>query len=186
MWTATDLLCGDPMWHRDSVEGTAVWRCAFPGGGYGDNWLQYLTTPPVGIPRRGPVYARMEVSYLVEPGDNSRGSDWMNLRVSTDGGQTWHELGRTQATAWAQEDFACPAGAANNPDFQVRFRTDGAAELVRLLLEVDHVHFMVGMAVNPAHQNPNLPVALGMKMSVVREIAEELRRRGTEVTIESV
>lgn len=68
----------------------------------------------------------------------------------------------------------------------VRFGTDGAAALVRLLLDVDHVHFIVGMAVNPAHQNPNLPVQLGMKMSVVREIAEELRKRGTEVTIESV
>ena len=68
----------------------------------------------------------------------------------------------------------------------VRFGTDGAAALVRLLLDVDHVHFTVGMAVNPAHQNPNLPVQLGMKMSVIREIGEELRKRGTEVTIESV
>jgi hypothetical protein len=68
----------------------------------------------------------------------------------------------------------------------VRFQTDGAAALVRTLLDVDHVHFIVGRAVNPAHQNPSLPSELGMKLSVVREIAEELRKRGTEVTIESV
>ena len=68
----------------------------------------------------------------------------------------------------------------------VRFQTDGAAALVRLLLDADHVHFIVGLAVNPAHQNPNLPVQLGMKLAVVREIAEELTKRGTEVTIESV
>jgi len=68
----------------------------------------------------------------------------------------------------------------------VRFRTDGAAALVRLLLDVDHVHFIVGMAVNPAHQNPSLPAELGIKLAVVREIAEELRRRGTEASIESV
>jgi len=68
----------------------------------------------------------------------------------------------------------------------VRFRTDGAAALVRLLLDVDHVHFIVGMAVNPAHQNPSLPAQLGMKLAVVREIAEELRKRGIEVSIESV
>ena len=68
----------------------------------------------------------------------------------------------------------------------VRFRTDGAAALVRLLLEVDHVHFIVGLAVNPVHQSPKLPVELGMKLSVVREIAEELKKRGTEVSIESV
>ena len=68
----------------------------------------------------------------------------------------------------------------------VRFRTDGAAALVRLLLDMDHVHFMVGQAVNPAHQNPNLPGQLGIKLVVVREMAEELKKRGTEVTIESV
>jgi hypothetical protein len=68
----------------------------------------------------------------------------------------------------------------------VRFRTDGAAALVRLLLSVDHVQFVVGLAVNPAHQNPNLPDQLGMKLAVVREIAEELKQRGIEVGIESV
>jgi hypothetical protein len=68
----------------------------------------------------------------------------------------------------------------------VRFRTDGAAALIRFLLDVDHVHFIVGLAVNPAHQNPNLPGQLGIKLAVVREIAEELKKRGIEVTIESV
>ena len=68
----------------------------------------------------------------------------------------------------------------------VKFGTDGASALVRLLLNVDHVHFIVGMAVNPAHQNPNLPSQLGMKLAVVREIAHELRKRGIEVTVESI
>ncbi|MFO7899593.1 MAG: SpoIIE family protein phosphatase [Planctomycetota bacterium] len=68
----------------------------------------------------------------------------------------------------------------------VRFQSDGASELVRVLLDVDHVHFIVGLAANPAHQNPALPVQLGMKLAVVREIAEELERRGTEVTVETV
>lgn len=68
----------------------------------------------------------------------------------------------------------------------VQFRNDGAATLVRLLLDVDHVHFIVGRAVNPAHQNPSLPGELGMKLTVVREIADELIKRGTEVTLESV
>lgn len=68
----------------------------------------------------------------------------------------------------------------------VRFRTDGAAALVRLLLSVDHVQFVVGLAVNPVHQSPNLPGQLGMKLAVVREIAEELKQRGIEVGIESV
>jgi len=68
----------------------------------------------------------------------------------------------------------------------VRYKTDGASALVRQLLEVDHIHFLVGQAVNPAHQNPELPHQLGIRLAVVREIAEELRSRGKEVSIESV
>lgn len=68
----------------------------------------------------------------------------------------------------------------------VQFRTDGASAVVRLFLDTDHVHFIVGLAVNPAHQNPDLPNQLGIRLGVVREIAEELRKRGTEVSVESV
>ncbi|HUU19093.1 MAG TPA: SpoIIE family protein phosphatase [Sedimentisphaerales bacterium] len=68
----------------------------------------------------------------------------------------------------------------------VKFDTDGSSALVRLCLDVDHIHFMVGLSVNPAHQNPGLPRQLGMKLAVVREIAEELRKRGKEVTIETI
>ena len=68
----------------------------------------------------------------------------------------------------------------------VRFGTDGASSLVRLLLDADHVHFMVGLAANPAHQNPDLPVHLDIKLSAVREMVDELGKRGTEVSMESV
>jgi hypothetical protein len=68
----------------------------------------------------------------------------------------------------------------------VRFQTDGAASLIRLLLGVDHIHFIVGQAVNPAHQNPDLPHQLGIRQKVVQEIGEELTERGKEVSYESV
>jgi len=68
----------------------------------------------------------------------------------------------------------------------VKFDTDGSSALVRLCLDVDHIQFIVGLSVNPAHQNPDLPRQLGMKLAVVREIAEELRKKGKEVTIETV
>jgi len=68
----------------------------------------------------------------------------------------------------------------------VRFQTDGASNLIRLLLGVDHIHFIVGQAVNPAHQNPDLPHQLGIRLAVVREIATELRKRGKEITIETI
>ncbi len=68
----------------------------------------------------------------------------------------------------------------------VKFDTDGSSALIRLCLDVDHIHFMVGLSMNPAHQNPDLPRQLGMKLAVVREIAEELRKRDKEVTIETI
>jgi hypothetical protein len=68
----------------------------------------------------------------------------------------------------------------------VRFQVDGASSLLRLLLEVDHVHFLVGQAVNPAHQNPDLPHQLGIRVGIVREIVDELRRLGKEVTVEEI
>jgi hypothetical protein len=76
--------------------------------------------------------------------------------------------------------------AAGTDRTAVRFQVDGASSLLRLLLAVDHVHFLVGRAVNPAHQNPDLPHQLGIRVGVVREIAEELRQRGTEVTVEEI
>ena len=74
---------------------------------------------------------------------------------------------------------------SNTDRKSVRFRNDGAAALLRLLLSVDHVHFIVGQAVNPAHQNPELPGQLGIRLSVVRGIVEELRKRDKEASLEA-
>jgi hypothetical protein len=43
---------------------------------------------------------------------------------------------------------------------------------------------LLGRALNPAHQNPNLPKVLGLKTQVVQALGEELRRLGKEVGIE--
>jgi len=66
----------------------------------------------------------------------------------------------------------------------LKFKTDGASSLLRLLLDTDHVHFITGTAANPAHQNPDLPLQLSLKLSEVKAMAEELRKRNIEVTIE--
>jgi hypothetical protein len=68
----------------------------------------------------------------------------------------------------------------------VKYRNDGAASLLRLLLEADFIHFFVGQAVNPAHQNPDLPDQLGIRQAVVRDIVELLEQRDKEVYIEHV
>jgi len=60
---------------------------------------------------------------------------------------------------------------------------DGASRLARVLLDADHVEFLVGKAVNPAHQNPNLPISITLKEQVMQDIARILSELGKEVKI---
>lgn len=61
-------------------------------------------------------------------------------------------------------------------DFLDLNRKDGASRLAKLLLEEStHIHFIVGRAMNPAHQNPEFPLNLGLKLKLVEEIAVYLR-----------
>jgi len=66
---------------------------------------------------------------------------------------------------------------------QVRHRRDGASVLTRCLLEADEVEFLVGQAINPAHQNPDMPADLALKHQVAQAIAEQLEGRGTTVKL---
>jgi hypothetical protein len=61
---------------------------------------------------------------------------------------------------------------------------NGAVALSRLLLQSDQIRFLVGKAVNPAHQNPDLPLNATLKMQVVNEIVELLQKRGKEVSVQ--
>jgi len=70
------------------------------------------------------------------------------------------------------------------PNDELKWRVDGASRLVMLLREADEVKALVGGAMNPAHQNPNLPRQLGLKTQVIQALATELRRRGKDVEIE--
>lgn len=64
-------------------------------------------------------------------------------------------------------------------------RLDGASRLARLLLsECTHLHVLVGQAINPAHQNPGLPLNLALKLKVVNDICQELRDAGKVVAVE--
>jgi len=41
----------------------------------------------------------------------------------------------------------------------------------------------IGRAINPAHQNPNLPVDLSIKIRLLEELAEALRETGKVVKL---
>lgn len=55
--------------------------------------------------------------------------------------------------------------------------------LARHLRLADKVTILLGRALNPAHQNPNLPVHLGLKFQLVEHLAEKLRARGKVVEL---
>ena len=61
---------------------------------------------------------------------------------------------------------------------------DGVSRLLKILLEEStHVHFWVGRAINPAHQNPSFPKDLSIKINIIREIEKELKKMGKYVQI---
>ncbi len=51
------------------------------------------------------------------------------------------------------------------------------ARYVRLLLEGDEIYFIVGTRVNTVHHDPNLPVEIELRRSVVKDIARELETK---------
>lgn len=61
---------------------------------------------------------------------------------------------------------------------------NGATQLSALLEHGDEIRFLVGRAVNPAHQNPNLPVSFSLKQQVIMEISQLLESKGKRVAVE--
>lgn len=67
-------------------------------------------------------------------------------------------------------------------DYSLRRNTDGASQIARMLLEeATDISFFVGKAINPAHQNPNLPITFSIKMRLVEELAQNLEKMGKHV-----
>jgi hypothetical protein len=66
----------------------------------------------------------------------------------------------------------------------LRGKRDGGSRLAREFLYADSINIFLGQAINPAHLNPNLPQEMGFKSRSVQAIANLLRDRGKEVTLE--
>lgn len=72
------------------------------------------------------------------------------------------------------------AGACNY--YELNNKQDGASCIARMLLEeATDVNFFVGRAINPAHQNPDLPINFSIKMRLVEELVENLQKMGKQV-----
>ena len=64
------------------------------------------------------------------------------------------------------------------------FKKDGASRIARLLFEeATDINFYVGRAINPAHQNPDLPINFSIKMNLVQELSECLKKMGKRIKI---
>ena len=64
------------------------------------------------------------------------------------------------------------------------FKKNGAAMISRLLFEeATDINFYVGRAVNPAHQNPDLPINFNIKMNLVEELSTCLRGMGKRIKV---
>lgn len=67
---------------------------------------------------------------------------------------------------------------------QWNFKHDGASLISRLLFEeATDINFFVGRAVNPAHQNPDLPINFNIKMNLVTELSECLKKMGKRIKV---
>lgn len=63
-------------------------------------------------------------------------------------------------------------------------KRDGASLICRMLFEdATDINFYVGRAVNPAHQNPDLPINFNIKMNLVEELSACLRKMGKRIKV---
>ena len=64
------------------------------------------------------------------------------------------------------------------------FKRDGASLICRLLFEeATDINFYVGRAINPAHQNPDLPINFNIKMNLVEELSKALKKMGKRIKV---
>ena len=64
------------------------------------------------------------------------------------------------------------------------FKRDGASQISRLLFEeATDINFYVGRAINPAHQNPELPINFNIKMNLVEELSKCLKQMGKRIKV---
>ncbi len=74
---------------------------------------------------------------------------------------------------------------AENEKYETwNFGRDGAALICRLLFEeATDINFYVGRAINPAHQNPDLPITFSIKMNLVEELSTCLKKMGKRIKV---
>lgn len=70
-------------------------------------------------------------------------------------------------------------------DLKFIYKKDGASQLARILYEdCTHVKMIIGRAINPAHQNPDFPNEISIKLYVLNDLKKVLTELGKIVEVE--
>jgi hypothetical protein len=65
------------------------------------------------------------------------------------------------------------------------FLEDGASKLTRMLYnDCTHIKMLIGKAINPAHQNPDFPQELSIKLNILEELIKVLKDLGKIVEVQ--
>ena len=74
---------------------------------------------------------------------------------------------------------------SNNESYEEwGYSKDGASLISRMLFEeATDINFYVGKAINPAHQNPDLPINFNIKMNLVQELSKALKMMGKRIKV---
>ena len=64
----------------------------------------------------------------------------------------------------------------------MRFTRIGTSKRTVRLLSAD-INFYVGRAINPAHQNPDLPINFNIKMNLVEDLSTCLKKMGKRIKV---
>ena len=116
-----------------AYEGNSWWCADESIGGYDNEWIQYLDTPPVSIPSdqfilkaqmQWSIESPLTASGAVDDYPCLDGWDAANVRISIDGGTSWSLLTATSAAdsyhfdygygwIWNDEDYACDEPLSN-------------------------------------------------------------------------
>ncbi|MCR5584709.1 MAG: serine/threonine-protein phosphatase [Lachnospiraceae bacterium] len=81
-------------------------------------------------------------------------------------------------------EYAHDAIGENKQYEKWSFGHDGASLISRMLFEeATDINFYVGRAVNPAHQNPELPINFNIKMNLVEDLSSCLKKMGKRIKV---
>ncbi len=81
----------------------------------------------------------------------------------------------------------CASLLENRDEKRINTEDNAAARLARLLLDSDRVQCIVGTKINEAHQNPDMPVDLGIRRTLVKRLLRALEHNYVkDATVEYV